>query len=374
MKYTQYGDVVVVNKDFGVATDELAPGYYTVSRDPLGNYFLSKGDISGVPDILYGETENRAKHIIKTYYRRLQTNANTGILLSGTKGSGKTMLAKVISKKLAAIGIPTIMITQAYSDANFLEMMSKITDKAVIIFDEFDKTYEKKQDQEALLSLLDGTGSGNKLFILTKNSGFISEFFLNRPSRVFYNFNYDKISLETMIDYLTTNLQNTQHTESFQRLWDMSTELSFDVIQGIVEELNFYPEMTFKECLDMMGISFGGSSQWKVSSVTINGRIASVSWVDGLHGFNPLKFINGTQQIEINFKEVSEQELESYESCTALHQDRDGDFSLPLDATKWKVDFIDGGKLVIFNDKLGDSFRVVLEQESKNLGSFSKLF
>ena len=57
MKYTIYGDIVSVNKDMGVESNYLPPGFYTVSRDPLGNYFLSRGNLTGVPDVLYGETE-----------------------------------------------------------------------------------------------------------------------------------------------------------------------------------------------------------------------------------------------------------------------------------------------------------------------------
>ena len=289
------------------------------------------------------------------------------------------MLAKLISNTLLEaedLGIPTILVTQPYADANFLEFMSKISERAVVLFDEFDKVYSKKEDQEALLTLLDGTGSGNKLFMLTKNSGYISEYFVNRPSRIFYSFNYDKLSIETMLDYLDKNLKNRKHIENFQRLWDVSTELSFDVIQGIVEELNFYPRMTFKTCLEMMGISLGNDARWTISSVVVNGKAIKPNWVNNWHEFTPTKFLSGACELNIYLEAVKDEELEPLEDSSYVILDDDGDPRIDLKATAegLKCDLIEGGKIVVVSDKPGDTFRLVLEPTTTRSATLSSVF
>ena len=106
---------------------------------PVGNYIVKKNDMTGelyleaidafeLPSKVYGSCLKDADRILNTFNTRKST---TGVLLTGEKGSGKTLLAKEVSLAGAKLGIPTIVINTPFCGAR-LTRLSKASNSHVL--------------------------------------------------------------------------------------------------------------------------------------------------------------------------------------------------------------------------------------------------
>lgn len=303
--FTQFGSQIFLRQKSGIDIDVIPPGTFGVGVTMEGTFYLYPKNDMEIPAVTYGDTDDKSERIIKTFLSR--KGKNTGILLEGTKGSGKTLQAKMLSVALRKLGIPTISIGSPFNGEGFINFMSQIKQPIMVMVDEFDKLYAEKEHQDGLLTLLDGVGGYNKLFVLTKNDGYVSEFLRNRPSRVFYSFSYKKLPKSTLDDYLAKNLENKAFLADFETLYNLSSDLNFDVIQSLVEELNRYPNDKFSDALTLMGISIneGGRSSKEIKTLKVNGvdRLADVEGQD-LSGLTAQTLFSGGRfQININHHE-----------------------------------------------------------------------
>ena len=245
--------MITLYRSSGIKAERIPTGTYGLAFDPMIGFYLYEKDDMAVPSVTYGDADDKSDRILKTFTSR--RGKNTGVMLEGTKGSGKTLQAKMLSAACQERDIPTIVIGSAFSGEPFINFLTAIKQPVMIMIDEFDKQYPEKEDQNALLTLLDGVGGYDKLYVLTKNDGYVSEFLRNRPSRIFYTFSYKKLPRATMDDYLARNLANKTFLKDFDTLYELSTDLNFDVMQALVEELNRFPEDKFSDVLNIMGIT-----------------------------------------------------------------------------------------------------------------------
>lgn len=219
--------------------DKLPAGNYVIKTDPMDNLYLEHIEDFTIPKKMYGDTVKHTDRIVNTFWER---GSSTGIMLTGEKGSGKTLLSKNISAELAKQGVPTIVINDAFVGEKFNTLIQTISQPCIVLFDEFEKVYDVKE-QEHILTLLDGVYSGKKLFILTCNDKWrVDQHMRNRPGRIFYMIDFTGLSTEFIVEYCNDNLKATEYIDRICDMANLFSEFNFDMLKALVEEMNRYGE------------------------------------------------------------------------------------------------------------------------------------
>lgn len=217
----------------------LPIGNYTVKQDQFKEFFLERIDDFKIDFKLYGKIPSLTKRIINTFQDRPNS---TGVLLAGTKGGGKSLLAKNLAIHARELNIPTIVINQPWCGETFNQFIQSIVQPCIIVFDEFEKTYDQSE-QRQILTLLDGVYPSKKLFILTCNNKYhIDSHLKNRPGRIYYFIEFESVNKTFIEEYCEDNLKQKHYIKDLLKLPMLFMEFNFDMLKNIVEEMNRYGE------------------------------------------------------------------------------------------------------------------------------------
>ena len=258
--------------------EHLPAGNYVVKKDEMsGQLFLEAIDKFEIKGKIYGDTNKRADRILHTFSDRPST---TGVMLTGEKGSGKTLLAKMLSVKGYDQNIPTIVINAPWCGDLFNSFIQSFEQPVIVVFDEFEKVYDE-QEQEAMLTLLDGVYPTKKLFVLTCNDKWrVNSHMRNRPGRIFYSIEYKGLGADFIREYCQDNLKATEHIEKIVGIAGTFDQFNFDMLKALVEEMNRFDE-TPQEAMIMLNTKpeYGNDSRYKIK-LLINGEELADTNVD----------------------------------------------------------------------------------------------
>lgn len=249
--------IYVENMAEGTRVKQIPAKIYSIefSREE-GFYLLNIQDKYALPDKLYGDYLEGVKRVIHTHYSK---KGNTGILLTGIKGAGKSVFIKTVCNAMLDLDVPVIQINKAYQGEDLFNFVESLGN-CVLLFDEFGKIYSSHSrpdlpTQNSLLSLFDGLSNSKRLHLFTENNPeFISPYLINRPGRIHYHFKYNRLSLKVIEELCRDSGLPEETITEMLNLSNRLKVLSFDVVKCLIDEWKLYGG-SIQDHIDILNVS-----------------------------------------------------------------------------------------------------------------------
>ena len=176
----------ILPKPNGIDYNLINGKAYDLKWDDWSNmaYLAENGELN-LPSKIYELNEDKIfkKRVLNSFNNH---ENSIGVMLAGTKGTGKTMLAKVIAKES---NLPIIIVDSPFPTNRLIGFFKQFSTPVCLIFDEIEKNFNTGR----MLDFLDGVEkTTKKLVLMTCNElNKVSEYLQDRCSRIRYVRKYD---------------------------------------------------------------------------------------------------------------------------------------------------------------------------------------
>lgn len=252
-EFIKIGNNIVV-KPLGADYDLIAGKVYDLNWDRYNdNYIFSENGELNLPKKVYElKKDVYFKKRVLTYFENANTQT-TGIMLAGTKGTGKTVLAKVLAKES---NLPIIIVNGDYPASKLNKFFKEFKTPVCVIFDEVEKNW----DTEKMLEFLDGVqATAKKLVIMTCNNiNRVSDFMQDRCSRIRYMRKYSDNENVELIEELVKDFGIINPENVVKFIKDKFNLMSMDNLCAFLNEVKLFENEDFDldELLSIMNISY----------------------------------------------------------------------------------------------------------------------
>ncbi len=235
------------------AKDLLPNGIYSLEIDKFGPYLTLIMESFKFEFKLYDVEHNFINKVIKTYEN---TTGNLGVLLTGVRGTGKSVTAKLICNELKD-SLPVILINKRIEGTN--EFLSSIEQNVILFFDEFEKLKDPEEkwneSNKDLLTLMDGVYNSKyrKLFLMTTNELHINDNFFERPSRIRYIKKFTDLTYDGICELVDDILVDKSFREDCIEVISELNIITIDIIKALIQEVNIHNESP-KKFIDIFNV------------------------------------------------------------------------------------------------------------------------
>lgn len=223
-----------------------------------------------LPKKIYGNILEKVQYIWNVF---AAPNGRASVLCTGSAGAGKSLLAKLLinaaveTYDISPEPIDAIVVSEIEGCPELIEYLSKL-DKCVIMIDEFGKLFNN-YDQQMMLTLLSDHNK-RRMFVLTENdAGYIQRFILNRPERVRYHFEFDRLENSVISEFCKDHNVPNGFMKDLLKLNMVNSKFNFDQLSTLVEEASRSGRWDLTWLVEMLNLKvLKAKEQYKPISVS----------------------------------------------------------------------------------------------------------